>query len=322
MAYDPPIKLTDPAILPTGEGYGTAFSHDSTYLAVAHYEFPRITIYKRDGDTFTKLANPAILPTGSGNSTAFSHDSMYLAVAHLNSPRITIYKRDGDTFTKLANPATLPTSHGLGTAFSHDSMYLAVAHDYSPYITIYKRDGDTFTKLANPAILPTDTGYSTTFSHDSMYLAVAHYDFPYITIYKGGEAPFVFTLPERITQEVRSANPYLVFRFPRVYGMPGDPGTGPNLDFRVQVYADAEGTELISEWTNQDDPSLWGWSYDRGTGMPAWSWRVLDAAGLAPEVYRQDNGLPLGWDWDVLLRVKAFVGPNRQVWTRVSMRTQ
>ena len=64
-------KLADLAVLPTGTGYGVAFSADGTYMAVAHGASPYITIYKRSGDTFTKLANPATLPADTGLGVAF-----------------------------------------------------------------------------------------------------------------------------------------------------------------------------------------------------------------------------------------------------------
>jgi WD40 repeat protein len=85
-------KLTDPSTLPTSTGWGTSFSPDGTYLAVAHSTSPYITIYKRSGDTFTKLADPATLPPNNGLGTAFSPDGTYLAVAHDVTPFIAIYK--------------------------------------------------------------------------------------------------------------------------------------------------------------------------------------------------------------------------------------
>ena len=57
-----------------GTGNGTAWSPDGNYMSVAHTNSPYITIYKRDGDTFTKLANPDVLPTGIGWGTAWSPD--------------------------------------------------------------------------------------------------------------------------------------------------------------------------------------------------------------------------------------------------------
>ncbi len=184
MCGDTFTKLANPAALPTGQGSGVAFSHNSSYMAVTHWNSPYVTIYKRSGDTFTKLADPAVLPTGTGLGIAFSHDSSYMAVTHDTSPYVTIYKRSGDTFTKLADPATLPTGTGQAVAFSHDSSYMAVAHWNSPYVTIYRRSGDTFTKLADPATLPARDSQSVAFSHDSSYMAVAHYRSPCVTIYK------------------------------------------------------------------------------------------------------------------------------------------
>ena len=48
VAYStaPSLKVEDPSTLPTGNGYGCAFSPDGTYLAVAHTNSPYITIYK------------------------------------------------------------------------------------------------------------------------------------------------------------------------------------------------------------------------------------------------------------------------------------
>jgi len=195
-ADDSFVKLATPAPgdLPTGLGFGVAFSHDSTYMAVAHAASPYVTIYERSGDTFTKLATPvpADLPTGNGLGVAFSHDSTYMAVADWNSPYVTIYKRSDDTFTKLANPADPPAGLGFGVAFSHDSTYMAVACNSSPRVTIYERSGDTFTKLANPADPPTGSGRGVAFSHDSTYMAVVHSTSPYVTIYKIVPAPPTF----------------------------------------------------------------------------------------------------------------------------------
>ncbi|HOK44196.1 MAG TPA: hypothetical protein PLD49_11110 [Thermoclostridium caenicola] len=88
----PSSKIEDPSTLPTGDGWGCAFSPNGKYLAVAHDSSPYITIYKRSGDTFTKLSNPSVLPTGAARGCAFYPDGIYLAVAHDSSPYITIYK--------------------------------------------------------------------------------------------------------------------------------------------------------------------------------------------------------------------------------------
>ena len=126
---------------PTGTGYGVDFSHDSTYMAVAHNVTPFITIYKRNGDVFTKLPDPETLPASTVEGVSFSHDSTYMAVAHWATPFVTIYKRNGDVFTKLPNPEALPPDNGIGVAFSHDSLYMTVVHRTTPFVIIYKYDG-------------------------------------------------------------------------------------------------------------------------------------------------------------------------------------
>lgn len=178
-------KLANPSGLPTGNGFGVAFSPDGTYMTVGHRALPYITIYKRSGDTFTKLAKPSVLPAYWAHSIAFSPDGTHMAIGHENSPYITIYKREGDTFTKLANPSILPPGYaGNGVAFSPDGTHMVVGHDLSPFITIYKREGNTFTKLANPSGLPSGDVYGVAFSPDGTHMAVAHLASPFITIYK------------------------------------------------------------------------------------------------------------------------------------------
>src|SRR5260221_295809 len=115
---DTPTKLSNPSNLPAGNGFGTVFSPDGTYMSVAHNTTPFITIYKRSGDTFTKLSDPASLPSSNGLGVAFSPDGTYMSVAEANTPFVAIYKRSGDTFTKLSDPASLPASSGEGVAFS------------------------------------------------------------------------------------------------------------------------------------------------------------------------------------------------------------
>ena len=182
---DTPVKLADPASLPTNVANDATFSPDGTYLVVAYITSPYINIYKRSGDTFTKLANPAALPTSWGYGASFSPDGTYLAIAHGTSPYITIYKRSGDTFTKLADPADLPAgTTGRGISFSPDGNYLAIVHNTSPFVTIYKRSGDTFTKLTDPADLPAGSSHGATFSPNGSYLVISSLASPYIIIYK------------------------------------------------------------------------------------------------------------------------------------------
>ena len=153
-------KLADPSTLPTDSGYDCAFDPTGTYLAVAHYTSPYITIYKRSGDTFTKVADPSTLPPRTGYGCAFDPTGTYLAVAHWDSPYITIYKRSGDTFAKLSNPSILPTGDGRGVAFDPTGTYLAVAHVSSPYITIYLAITCFKTNLTSDVSIAARAGYA------------------------------------------------------------------------------------------------------------------------------------------------------------------
>ena len=55
--FNPGLKLDNPATLPAGNSYGTAFSADGTYLSVAHATSPFVTIYKSTNyDTSTSFA--------------------------------------------------------------------------------------------------------------------------------------------------------------------------------------------------------------------------------------------------------------------------
>ena len=113
-------KLTGIEAL-AGLGYGVSFSSDDTYLAVAHESSPRLTVYKRIGDTFNKLTDKIdVSPTGSGHGVSFSSDDTYLAVAHDYSPYLTVYKTTLIA-TTLISPAlnTIPLEYDdLGYALA------------------------------------------------------------------------------------------------------------------------------------------------------------------------------------------------------------
>jgi 6-phosphogluconolactonase (cycloisomerase 2 family) len=154
-------KLSNPVTLPVGTAYGTAWTSDDLYLAIASSASPRIQIYKRSDDTFTKLSNPATLPSSSAIDCDFSSDNTYLAVTGQMTGLMIVYKRSGDTFTALTNPTITP----LGTSaeavkFSLDTNYLAIGSNASPFIQVYSRSGDVFTKLTNPTTLPSDPVYA------------------------------------------------------------------------------------------------------------------------------------------------------------------
>lgn len=173
-------KLLNPTF-PGSAIWGMDSSPDGKFLAAAIASTPYISIYKRNGETFTLLSNPASLPTGSGRDVAFSPDNKYLAVGHGTTPFVTIYKRDGDTFTKIATPFnTLPGGTTLSVAFSPDGNYFAVGMSVSPYVNVWRIDStlDTFTKITIPTAGSGGNVNSVKFSPDSLHL-----------IYAGGSSP-------------------------------------------------------------------------------------------------------------------------------------
>lgn len=175
---NPNTRIPDPATIPTGPAHCVAWSPDGRYLAIGHDTAPRITIYKRSIETFTKLADPDVLPTGSVYSAEWSSDAQYLAVAMDAAPYITIYKRSGDSLTKLANPASLPTAQAKAVSWSPDGVYLTIGYSASGYLIIYKRSGDVFTKLADPATLPTGSVNGISWSPSGTYLVIGYSAFP------------------------------------------------------------------------------------------------------------------------------------------------
>lgn len=160
-----------------------AISPDSAYYVVSHSITPFLSIYKREGDSFTRLPNPDILPGGSVNGISFAHEGNYLAVTHTGGSTLTIYKREGDAFTKLPDPFILPSKSPLSCAFSPDGTLLATTQSSSPYYIVYKREEDVFTKIDTPVA---GSGSKVIrFSPDGTYLMVSHPNAtPYISIFK------------------------------------------------------------------------------------------------------------------------------------------
>jgi WD40 repeat protein len=184
-ASQAPVKITDPATLPGGNGRGSAWSPDGRYLAIAHETTPFVTIYDWISGSPVKIANPATLPTGNGTQVAWSPDGRYLAVSNADtSPYITFYDWQTGSPVKITNPATLPTGHGAGCAWSPDGRFFAVTHSVSPFITIYDWITGSPVKITNPATLPAGTSANgVAWSPDGRYLAVGHTATPFITFY-------------------------------------------------------------------------------------------------------------------------------------------
>lgn len=181
-------EITDIDIMPTGEVNSVFFTKDDSYLYTSHNNSPYITVYKRDGNTFTKLANPMELPPSTSTKMAMDETETYLAVGHAISPYLTIYKKNGETLTKLNDCFdVIPTgSTSVGdVCFTKDSQYMACVVSNGTNIYVYKRNGDVFTSISDgiEPISTTGTNYSIQFSGDGKYLVISGYGKP-LQLYK------------------------------------------------------------------------------------------------------------------------------------------
>ena len=111
-------KRSNPATLPTGNGYGVTFSPSGADIAVAHLTTPYISTYPWSSGFGTKRSNPATLPASTGRGVAVSSGGADIAVTHLTTPYISTYPWSSGFGTKRSDPATLPTGNGYGVAFS------------------------------------------------------------------------------------------------------------------------------------------------------------------------------------------------------------
>jgi hypothetical protein len=86
------------------------------------------TIYKRNGDTYSRLALLTD-PNGGGFSAGLSYsgDGQHLAINSYNqTPYVYLFKCNGDLYSKLSLQLDKPTASGRAVGFSPDSALLAV----------------------------------------------------------------------------------------------------------------------------------------------------------------------------------------------------
>lgn len=151
--WSSPIKLSDPITIPTdaplnGGGPSCAWSPNGEYLAVNSNSSPFVTIYQRQGVTFTKLADPGTLPSNAARASAWSPDGQFLALG------TNVYQRVGSVFTKLTTPTT---AAARGCAWSPSGEFLAISGVSGSPVLIWQLAGTTFTQLSSPASLPSST---------------------------------------------------------------------------------------------------------------------------------------------------------------------
>lgn len=186
-------KFPNPSTLPTGTGYGVAFSPSGTDIAVGHETSPRISAYAWSASGFgAKYSNPSTLPPWTGYGMDFSPAGTELAVSSDGSPYIVAYPWSASGFgTKFTDPATTPSGSATGVDFSPAGTEIAVSSNGSPYIFAYPWSASGFgTKFADPATLPSGAAKSVAFSPSGEQIVVGHSGGSYVTAYSWSASGF------------------------------------------------------------------------------------------------------------------------------------
>ena len=190
-------KFANPATLPTGQGYGVAFSPTGDALAVSTFDnitwSSPLSVYRWSASGFgAKFADPATSPGFIGYNVAFTPSSSAIAVTTYSTPSLHAYAWSASGFgKKFANPAISATVTNSGdVAFSPAGDAIAEATDGSPFIIVYRWSASGFgTKFADPATLP-NAATSVAFSPAGDAIAVTHSYAPYVTAYPWSASGF------------------------------------------------------------------------------------------------------------------------------------
>ncbi len=194
-----PVRIPDPATLPTGPANWVDWRPQSTTLAVAHNTSPFVTWYLVESNVATKIANPATLPLNNGSKVAWSSDGKYCAVGCVTgggnqtwfiydftsgspveigtvpaflSGVINLSWRPGTYLLNIndfiydvtsGTPVlahTLTGINGLDSSWTVDGRYLTHMGSNSPFIRSWDWDTGSPVQEPNPAVLPPSTGRS------------------------------------------------------------------------------------------------------------------------------------------------------------------
>ena len=162
-----------------------AFSHSGEFLAAAHDTAVYLTVYQRDGSTFTPLVGISSLPVGA-NNVAWTPNDQYLAVRTSSAPYLHLYERDGTNFTLLTEPASVPTAtsnDANSISWSPAGDILTVSQSVSGNSLLnYQQNNGTLTLLTAPASLA-DFTTGVDWSPGGKYLATVHSSSPYLAVY-------------------------------------------------------------------------------------------------------------------------------------------
>lgn len=157
----PPLTVGGDSNLFLSDGTVT-FSPNGQHLVASYANRGVLTIYKRQGDSFTILTGvPISNPTGVIAKVSYSVDGNYMIVAAGTSP--VVFQVSGDVYTRMGDlPDNAPIST-YSVAASPDGTYFAVGKAYQklatsntvyyPNLLIYKRVGSTFTTIFSSVLI-------------------------------------------------------------------------------------------------------------------------------------------------------------------------
>lgn len=168
---------------PTGEVTSVVRSNTGNYLAVAHKNFPYLTVYPLNEDELNAPINIGSLPLGDATCVAFSNDDTYMLVGFQGSNRINIYKASGVNYIRLANADVAPNFDPISICFDGAGTTVIVGGSSSPFLERYSRAGDAFAKQAVFTQLPTGAVLSVSFDLDDKILFATTVVTPFIASY-------------------------------------------------------------------------------------------------------------------------------------------
>lgn len=195
--FDNSVKISGiPALQSSGYGKSVSWSTDGVYLAVGHQESPFLSLYKRNGDTFTKLSPPVSIPSDDVFGLAWSNHSKVLYTTSIDKTCRAYTKDSAGVLTLTASGINVfnpvPSEFIYKLVMTKDALYAAVQPlTVTNKVVVYKRNtatsvGYTAITAGNNINAAEPLPEAMAWSQDGVYLAIgnAQVSGPWLSIYK------------------------------------------------------------------------------------------------------------------------------------------
>jgi hypothetical protein len=186
-------QFADPAVLPSNDCRGVAFSPAGTEIVASRLGSPFVVAWPWSSSGFgTQFSNPATLPTADGRGVAFHPAGTSVAVMQNNSTALNLYAWSASGFgSRFTNPATLPSNFGVGVAFTPSGDAIAITGGSPNELVVYPWNGTTFgTRFTDPASLPSATCRGVNFHPNATAIAVSFGVSPFVSVYQWSSSGF------------------------------------------------------------------------------------------------------------------------------------